>query len=167
MQSSQATVGIYLVWALSLFLIAGGANSITAYYLEYNKQWNRSVFNILQHDIYFCIVLFQLLYPRTQEAKKDRKCSNSITLEHKTSVMAPITVAVFLLFTAVCIAHTLGVVASWMVNYSYPSKVVADYMMDHANSRSSGGDSQAHFGPANSMRGCKYMVNWPCLQGNP
>ena len=88
MQSSQVTVVIYLVWALSLFLIAGGANSITAYYLEDNKQWNSSVFNILQNDIYFCIVLFQLLYPRTQEAKKDRKCSNSITLEHKTSVMA-------------------------------------------------------------------------------
>ena len=50
-----------------------GANSITAYYLEDNKQWNSSVFNILQNDIYFCIVLFQLLYPRTQEAKKVMK----------------------------------------------------------------------------------------------
>jgi len=73
MQSSQATVAIYLVWALSLFLIATGANSITAYYLEDNKPWNRSVFNILQNDIYFCIVVFQLLYPRTQEAKKVMK----------------------------------------------------------------------------------------------
>jgi hypothetical protein len=164
MQSSQATVVMYPVWALSLFLIAGGANSITAYYLEDNKQWQRSMFNILQHDIYFCIILIQLLYPRTGGEEGHASAAIALLWSIKRLLWHPITVPVFLLFTAVCIAYALGVVASWMVNYSYPSKVVADYMMDHANSRSGGADSQAHFSPANNMRGCKYMVNWPAYK---
>ncbi|OEL15828.1 hypothetical protein BAE44_0023153 [Dichanthelium oligosanthes] len=159
MQSAQGVVVMYPVWALSLFLIAGGANSITAYYLDDNKQWKRSVFSNLQHDIYFCIILFQLLYPTIG-------VPGNVTflwgIRHM--LWHPITAPVILLFAAVCIAHAVGVVASWMVNYSYPSKVVTDYMKYHAKTGAGGGDSQEYFGPASSMKGCKYMVNWPAYK---
>ncbi|KAL6627023.1 hypothetical protein ACP70R_030749 [Stipagrostis hirtigluma subsp. patula] len=142
MQSSQLVhVIMYPVWALSLFLIAGGVNSITAYDLDDNRQWKRGLFDILQYDIYVFIILFQLLYS------------------------SPSTGPSFLY------EDFYGIIASWMVSYSYPSKVVAEYMKDYAASSSAnsrllpgiGGDhSQEEFSAM--MKGCEYMVHWPAYK---
>nr|XP_034606437.1 uncharacterized protein LOC117866348 [Setaria viridis]TKV99499.1 hypothetical protein SEVIR_8G048352v2 [Setaria viridis] len=171
MQSSQVVaVIIYPVWALSLFLIAGGVNSITVYDLDDNRQWKRGLFDILQYDIYFCIILFQLLYPIPSDPGTEEQGSSFLNSIRR-HLWHPTTLPVFILFIAVCIAHTFfRIIASWMVNYSYPSKVVADYMKDYAASSSAnsgplpgGGDhSRDEFFVI--MKGCKYMVHWPAYK---
>ncbi|RLN29314.1 hypothetical protein C2845_PM05G17050 [Panicum miliaceum] len=174
MQSSQVTLVImYPVWALSLFLIAGGANSITAYDLDDNRQWKRGVFDILQYDIYFGIVLFQLLYPSSTGHPRVESTPMSILYRRKGRqfLLHPTSLPFFILFAAVCFSHTFRTIASWMVNHSYPSKVLADYMKDYAaaamaaNSRLGGGDhsKEDSFDPV-TMKGCKYMVHWPAYK---
>ncbi|CAL5089603.1 unnamed protein product [Urochloa decumbens] len=162
MHSSAVDVVMYPVWALSLLLVAGGANSITAYDLDDNKQWKRRLFDVLQCDVYFCIILFRLLYPSTNE-------DTDLYLPYHSSSRHPrlLAIPVFLLLIAVFIDPIFGVIASWMVSYSDPSKVVADYMKDHAKfakSRSGGEGDDSHrcFNPL-SMLGCKYMVRWPYM----
>ncbi|CAL4970107.1 unnamed protein product [Urochloa decumbens] len=150
MQSSPVKSALYPVWGLSLVLVAGGANSITAYDLDDNKQWKRHIFDLLQCYIYIGI-LFELLYP-------DKSLYTQYYLFHfSPSVMRqPVSIPLFLLVGSVFIANMFGIVAGWMVNHADASKVVADYMKDHANSR---GDSQ-EFNPV-SMKDCKYLVHWP------
>nr|CAB3456243.1 unnamed protein product [Digitaria exilis] len=164
MHSSTVDVVMYPIWALSLLLVASGANSITAYDLDDNKQWKRHIFYVLQCNIYFCIILFRLLYP-----SRDRDDDLLYVVPHQRHLF--LAVPVFILLIAVFVDPIFGVIASWMVNYSDPSKVVADYMKDHAkfvSSRSVGGggggdDSHDYYFSPVSMKGCKYMVRWPYM----
>ena len=165
MQSSQVTLVImYPVWALSLFLIAGGANSITAYDLDDNRQWKRGLFDVLQYDIYFAIVLFQLLYPSIT-GYHPREESTTMSILHgmrRQFLGHPTTLPVFILFAAVCFAHTFRAIASWMVNHSYPSKVLADYMKDYSAAAAMAAKEDS-FDPV-TMKGCRYIVHWPAYK---
>ncbi|TVU34348.1 hypothetical protein EJB05_16180, partial [Eragrostis curvula] len=146
MQSSPVKSALYPVWGLSLVLVAGGANSLTAYDLDDNKQWKRHIFDLLQFYIYIGL-LFELLYP-------DKSLSKYYLFHFSPSVMRqPVSIPLFFLVGSVFIANMFGIIAGWMVNHSDASKVVADYMKDQANSR--GG-----FDPV-SMKDCKYLVRWP------
>lgn len=75
-----------------------------------------------------------------------------------------VAIPVFVLLIAVFVDPIFGVIASWMVNYSYsdPSKVVADYMKDHAKFVNSRSGQHEYFSPV-SMKGCKY--GWVALHG--
>jgi hypothetical protein len=146
MQSSPVKTGLYPVWALSLFLVAGGANSITAYDLDDNKQWKRHLVDLLQYYIYFFIIL-RLLNPGSLW---------SYVVGPKFLLQNSFNALMLFLFGIYLCANLSGVFAGWMVNYSGPSKVVADYMKkDQGNS--------GHFDPV-TMKGCTYLVWWPRLR---
>jgi len=169
MQSAHAKVLMYPVWALSL-MIAGGATSITAHDLDDNKQWKRALFVILQYDMYFCIILFQLVYPNPNQQISVAHAATPVLDSIKLLLWHPIAVPVLLLFTTVCIAHTFGAIAGWRANYSYPSKMVADYMKRHAAAAAAASRSRSPSSSSSSGRGyldpvsMKYLVSWPAYK---
>jgi hypothetical protein len=63
MQSSPAKSQLYLVWAMSLFLVARCSNSVTAYDLDENKQWKKQLFELGQQYVYSGLILMLLHYP--------------------------------------------------------------------------------------------------------
>nr|CAB3456115.1 unnamed protein product [Digitaria exilis] len=119
MQSSPAnSPPVYPVWALSLFLIAGGANAATAHDLADNFQWMRWLFVYLQSYFVFAF-LCRILLSSTS-----------------TSVAVPFAI----LATTVASSHALGLRASSAAGDPAPSKVVADHMKGHAAASSSSQD---------------------------
>ncbi|XP_062178529.1 uncharacterized protein LOC133883269 [Phragmites australis] len=150
MQSSPIKIGLYPVWGLSLFMLAGGANSITAYDIDDNKKWLRRFFVLLQCYLYMFLLLSLFIPTRGWFGKPEvhfqpYRQPNYILFVGLTTTAVGITL----------FANRTGLIASFMVNYSGDSKRVADYMKDQAITR---GDSQ-EFDPV-SMKGCKYPVYW-------
>jgi hypothetical protein len=142
MQSSPVKSRLYPVWALSLFLVTGGANAITAYDLDDNKQWKRRLFTIFQYCVYSIIIVALL---------ETGKSLFSTTDWHQ-----PVIALVYSMAPVVITVNMFGAFAGWMVNCSDPCKVVADYMKGcKANSR--GGSRELD---AATLKGCKYLVHW-------
>ncbi|RLN30710.1 hypothetical protein C2845_PM05G35040 [Panicum miliaceum] len=128
MQASPAKAALYPVWALSLFLLAGGASSITAYDLGDSSRWLRRLFVYLQ-----CYIFFSML------------CRLLI------SSGGAVTVPFALLATTVVSSHWLGVRASWAAGHPRPSKLVADYMKQHGGATCSASQDGSDHG------GCRYL----------
>lgn len=151
MQSSPIKSQMYPVWAISLFLVAGCTNSITAYDLDDNKQWKRHLFELLQYYFYASMIL-ELLF-RTHLTPlgsfADRFKWTHIHIQ-------PIVIPGTTLFVMIFFSNLFRVIACWMVNFTDPSKVVVDYMRDQAGSR----DAQVQGYNPISMKGYKYLVQW-------
>ncbi|OEL14988.1 hypothetical protein BAE44_0023994 [Dichanthelium oligosanthes] len=112
MQASPAKSALYPVWALSLFLVTGGAGAVTAHDHGDNGRWMRRVFVYLQTYLFSTLMCRVLL---------------------SSSSSAAVTVPFALLATTVVSSHAFGVRASWAAGHPGPSKVVADHMKnDHA-----------------------------------
>lgn len=56
MQSSAAKSGMYPIWALSLFILSGCADSVTAYSLEDNNQIQRQTYNACLYHAYVLLI---------------------------------------------------------------------------------------------------------------
>jgi hypothetical protein len=147
MQSSPVKIRLYPVWALSLFLLLGGSISITAYDLDDNKQWRRRLFLIFQYSISMLLIC-ELL-------------ETGSNLFGVTEWRQPAMALIYSMTPIAIIVNTFGAVAGWMVNFSDPSKVVADYMKGHqANYSRLGDHSQELDHPITMKKGCKYLVRW-------
>uniref|UniRef100_A0A0D9VBV2 DUF4220 domain-containing protein n=1 Tax=Leersia perrieri TaxID=77586 RepID=A0A0D9VBV2_9ORYZ len=126
MQSSPAKSQLYPIRAISLFFVAGCSNSITAYDLDDSKQWKKYLFELGQHEFMWKPGKFSLI------------------LECCYCPLAVIT------FTNLC-----RIIACWMATFSDPSKIVADYMKDQADSR-----EEAQGYDTVRMKGYRYLVRW-------
>ncbi|CAN6165610.1 unnamed protein product [Urochloa humidicola] len=116
MEASPANAAaLYPIWALSLFLVAGGANAATAHDISDNGRWLRRLFIYLQCYFFFTMLCRHLLSSSTGGG-------------------AAVAVPFALLATASASSHALGVRASYAAGDPSPSKAVADHMKknDHA-----------------------------------
>ncbi|XP_039793915.1 uncharacterized protein LOC120659757 [Panicum virgatum] len=107
MQASPAKAALYPVWALSLFLLAGGSSSVTAHDLADNSRWARCL--VVHLQCYFFTMLCRAL------------------LSSGGAVAIPFALRA----TTAASSHWLGVRASCAAGHPGPSKVVADYMKQH------------------------------------
>uniref|UniRef100_A0ACD5XIJ8 Uncharacterized protein n=1 Tax=Avena sativa TaxID=4498 RepID=A0ACD5XIJ8_AVESA len=142
MRSSPAKSPMYPVWAISLFLVAGCTNSITAYDLDENKQWKKHFFQLPQLYFYAGLI-FPLLTPA------------QFSPDSESYVLQPISVCCYILFGIIMYTNFLRVAACWMANFSDPSKAVGDYM----RSRDPVGSAHTDYDPVR-MKGYKYLVRW-------
>ncbi|CAN6203432.1 unnamed protein product [Urochloa humidicola] len=110
MQGASPAAPLYPVWALSLFLLAGGANAATAHDLADNGRWARRLLAYLQ-----CYLLFTML------------CRHLLI---SSSGGAAVAVPFALLATAAASSHALGIRASYAAGDPGPSKAVADHMKE-------------------------------------
>ncbi|KAL6600300.1 hypothetical protein ACP70R_045100 [Stipagrostis hirtigluma subsp. patula] len=150
MQSSPAKSQLYPVWAISLFLVAGCTNSITAYDLDDNKQWKKHLFELAQHYFYAALI-FLLLAPVRLSVLSE--------FGWNATQFKPILMACYALLATTMITNLFRVIACWMANFSDSSKVVADYMRDQADSREAQLLQGSEYDPI-SMKGYKYLVRW-------
>ncbi|KAG2641131.1 hypothetical protein PVAP13_2KG163116 [Panicum virgatum] len=134
---TKAAAALHPVWALSLFLLAGGAGSVTAHDLADSSRWARRLFVHLQCYLFFSLLCRALL-----------------------SSGGAVAVPFDLLAATAVSSHWLGVRASWAAGHPGPSKVVADYMKQHGGATCSpspdGSDD-----PDAMTGGCRYLVHWP------
>lgn len=137
MQYSSVKTLFFPIWATSLFLVSGCTNSMTVYDLDENKQWMRHLFELLQHYFYF--MQMSKMFPYVMFHGHEVK-----------TIFATCSALAFIVLSS----NILRVKAGWMVNYSYQSKVVADYMRDHSKQQ-----YLQQIDPV-SMKGCKYLVRW-------
>ncbi|CAL5076366.1 unnamed protein product [Urochloa decumbens] len=107
MQASSSPAALYPIWALSLFLLAGGSNAATAHDLGDNGHWPRRLLAYLQ-----CYFLFTML------------------CRHLLSSSSAVAVPFALLAAAAASSHALAVRASFAAADPGPSKAVADHMKD-------------------------------------
>ncbi|CAN6197311.1 unnamed protein product [Urochloa humidicola] len=129
-QASPAA--LYPVWALSLFLVASGANAATAHDISDNIRWLRRLFIYLQSYFFFTILCRHLL--------------SSSSAGGGAAVAVPFA----LLATAAASSHALAVRASYAAGDPGQSKAVADHMKKHDHAA------------AAAMNAGKYLVRWPC-----
>ena len=155
MQSSPAKSQLYPVWAMSLFLVAGCNNSVTAYDLDENKQWKKQLFELGQQYVYSGLI-FLLLYPSHLSV-----LSEFMWTPQK---LDPILEFCSFLLTIITFTNLFRVIACWMATFSDPSKVVADYMRDLVSSGGAHQPLQRSEGNSESdpirMQGGRYLVRW-------
>ena len=153
MQSSPAKSQLYPVWAMSLFLVAGCNNSVTAYDLDENKQWKKQLFELGQQYVYSGLI-FLLLYPSHLSV-----LSEFMWTPQK---LDPILEFYYFLLTIITFTNLFRVIACWMATFSDPSKVVADYMRDLVSSGGAHQPLQRSEGNSESdpirMQGGRYLV---------
>ncbi|TVU40325.1 hypothetical protein EJB05_13783, partial [Eragrostis curvula] len=132
MQSSSIKSSMYPIWATSLYILFGSADSVTAYSLDDNNQLMRHAY-----ETAICIFYVGLITVTTT--------SNAFNIY---SVFAMAFYA-FVKFMQRRLAHRM---ASASCDFN---KVVADYMcVEHDRSGPS-------YNPV-SMEGYQYLVDWPC-----
>nr|CAB3446183.1 unnamed protein product [Digitaria exilis] len=112
MQSSPAKSQLYP---------SPGAPAVTACDLDETKQWKKQLFELGQQYVYSGII-FLLLHP-SQLSILNELIWNPKKLD-------PILEYCYMLLAAITITNLFRVVACWMATFTYPSKVVADYMRD-------------------------------------
>lgn len=156
MQSSPEKSQLYPVWAMSLFLVTGCSNSVTAYDLDENKQWKKQLFELGQQYVYSGLI-FLLLYPSHLSVLNEY-----IWTPPK---LDPILEFCYALLTIITLTNLFRVIACWMATFSDPSKVVADYMRDLVDSGGAARQPlQVPEGNSESdpirMQGGRYLVRW-------
>ncbi|CAL5079304.1 unnamed protein product [Urochloa decumbens] len=114
MQASSSPAALYPIWALSLFLLAGGANAATAHDISDSTRWPRRLLAYLQ-----CYFLFTML------------CRHLLS-SSSGGGGAAVAVPFALLAAAAASSHALAVRASFAAADPGPSKAVADHMKDGA-----------------------------------
>lgn len=133
MQSSVVKSSMYPIWAISLYIIFGCADSITAYSIDDNNQTTRLIYQTLLYYAY------ALLITLSGFSKNNGAAFLLVLLMVIIGTMK---------FTHRMEAHRLAR-ASWNLN-----KVVADYMYQEHNKSGPSYD-------AVSMKGYHYLVEWP------
>lgn len=134
MQSSAAKSGMHPIWALSLFILFGCADSVTAYSLEDNNQIWRKIYNAYLYFLYVLLISATIITQASQGAGAGLLIYPAYVAFHK--------------FYHRIMASQLASV-SWNLN-----KMVADYMHEeHANHPIREYD-------AGSMKGYRYLVYW-------
>ncbi|KAJ1281516.1 hypothetical protein BS78_04G312100 [Paspalum vaginatum] len=162
MISSPVKNGLYPVWAVFLLWAARCTSTITAYNLEDNQRWRRSLFDLIQYVFYVCIV-GDLLAPTRNRGLFDHfKPVSTVRYKQQPLVTASASLSAVLFYT-----NVVRVIAGWMVTNSVPSKFVADHMRDQAKATTlaatgDDGSSAAEglFDPT-TMKGYRYLVVWP------
>ncbi|CAL4934746.1 unnamed protein product [Urochloa decumbens] len=134
MQSSAVKSSMYPLWAISLYILFGCANSITSYSLDDNDQFMRLLFQCVIYLLYVFLIIITT-----------------------TSPFGYFLACCLLIIAYLKVAQRLwaGRLASNSFNLS---KLVADFMdQEHTNSNGSSYD------PA-TMRGYHYLVDWPLVE---
>uniref|UniRef100_A0A0E0LGD7 DUF4220 domain-containing protein n=1 Tax=Oryza punctata TaxID=4537 RepID=A0A0E0LGD7_ORYPU len=134
MQSSAVKGGMYPIWALSLFILFGCADSITAYSLHDNNQMWRQIYIAYLYFFYVALIAVTII---TQG-------SGSLPLLLLTLVAA-------YKFSHRTVASLLASM-SWNLN-----KMVADYMHEEHTIHPIRDDEYEEA----SMKGYRYLVDWP------
>jgi uncharacterized membrane protein len=131
MQSSAVKSSLYPIWALSLYILFGCADSITAYNLDDNKQRRRQLYQLFMYNIYVVLL--------------------AVSLSSAVGTIPALCLALIaeIKFINRISASDLESV-SWNLN-----KMVADYMYRQEHTKSG-----AAYHPV-SMKGYHYLVDWP------
>ncbi|VAI34054.1 unnamed protein product [Triticum turgidum subsp. durum] len=148
MQSSPVKNVMYPIWAVSLLMAAGCTNAVKVYELNDNKQWKRSLFNILQYIFYVMLICALISTYTTKQEGVYFRALSTIFATFKSPVSVLIALAAVALLTGVMGREFACVLVE--VGY-FMARGVAKFMK---NLPADDGDG---FDPA-TMKGYKYPV---------
>jgi hypothetical protein len=145
MQSSAVKSSMYPIWAISLGILYGSADSVTAYTLSDNKL---SLSHVCQAALFYAYVFMLLL----KVSSSDGGLDVNISIEDRQLKGLFVLPVVLLLFIALLKSLHRAVVCMLARHPWNLNRMVADYMYDE--------HTKGEFVPS-TMEGCHYLVDWP------